>query len=348
MSKGFFQDILADVGNDVKASIAEEGTSSSEFSGYIDTGCYILNALLSSSIFGGMPDNKVLGLAGESSTGKTFFALSIAKHFLIQNPESFVFYYDTETAVTKDMLVSRDIDVNRFVIVEPITIQDFRTHIIKVLDNYSKTKEEDRPKMMVCLDSLGNLPSQKELEDATDGKDVRDMTKAQLWRSVFRILSQKFGRMKVPMITTNHTYDIIGSYVPMKKMGGGDGFRYNADQIAYLFKKKDKDGTDVVGNILKIKLDKSRITKQDSECEVKLSYSKGLDRYYGLLELGEKHGLVKKVGTRYEINGDETKVYAKTVYENPEKYFTDDFLQKLDEAAKKEFSYGEEKEEYPD
>ena len=122
-------------------------------------------------------------------------------------------------------------------------------------------------------------------------------------------------------------------------MGGGSGLKYAASTIIYLSRKKEKDGKEVVGNIIKAKTAKSRLSKENKQVEIRLYYDeRGLDKYYGLLELGEIGGLWKNVAGRYEINGK--KVYAKEIYKNPDKYFTDDIMEKLDEIAKQEFSYG--------
>ena len=124
----------------------------------------------------------------------------------------------------------------------------------------------------------------------------------------------------------------------MKEMGGGSGLKYASSTIIYLSKKKEKDGTDVVGNIIKCKAQKSRLTKENSQIETRLYYDRGLDKYYGLLELGEKYGMWKNVAGRYEMNGK--KVYAKAILKDPETYFTEEVMQALDEAAAKEFRYG--------
>lgn len=119
------------------------------------------------------------------------------------------------------------------------------------------------------------------------------------------------------------------------------GLKYAASTIAMLSKKKDKDSNnDVVGNIIKVKMHKSRLSKENSQVEVRLSYDKGLDRYYGLLDLAEKYDIIKKVSTRYELP-DGSKVFGKEINTNPEKYFTEDVLKRLDECAKKEYSYGQ-------
>ena len=192
---------------------------------------------------------------------------------------------------------------------------------------------------MFVLDSLGMLSTEKEITDALNDKQVRDMTKSQLVKGAFRMLTLKLGQANVPMIVTNHVYQVIGSYVPTQEMGGGSGLKYAASSIISLGKKKEKDGTEVIGNIIKAKSIKSRLSKENKEVEVRLYYDeRGLDRYYGLLELGELGGLWKNVAGRYEINGK--KIYGKQILANPEEYFTEDVMQKLDEIAKREFSYG--------
>jgi len=160
-----------------------------------------------------------------------------------------------------------------------------------------------------------------------------------LVKGAFRMLTLKLGQANVPLIVTNHTYDVIGAYVPTKEMGGGSGLKYAASTIIYLGKKKEKDGKEVVGNIIKAKTAKSRLSKENKQVDIRLYFDeRGLDKYYGLLELGEIGGIWKNVAGRYEIGGK--KVYAKEVYKNPDKYFTPEVLQALDEIAQREFSYG--------
>ena len=334
----FLKSVIKELDNEY-AGVVEDGAVAADCDQFIDTGSYIFNALLSGSIYGGLPANKITALAGESSTGKTFFALSMVRYFLEQNPTGEVIYFESESAITKSMMKERDIDTARIGLVPVTTVQEFRTQAIKVVDEYVKVKKEDRPPLMFVLDSLGMLSTTKELEDATAGKETRDMTRAQVTKSIFRLLTLKLGTAGIPLIVTNHTYDVVGSYVPMKEMGGGSGLKYAASTIVYLSKSKEKDGTDVVGNIVKCKAFKSRFTKENSIVQTRLFYDhRGLDKYYGLLELGEKYGVFTKSGGRYEING--VKTYAKSVLAEPEKYFTPEIMQALDECAKKEYSYG--------
>ena len=331
----FLKDIVKEIGDDF-TQLAADIEEKEEF---IDTGSYIFNAMVSGSIYGGVSSNKITAIAGESSTGKTFFALAVVKNFLESNPDGYCLYFDTESAVNKGLLESRGIDMNRLVVVNVVTIEEFRTKALKAIDIYLKTNTEDRKPCMFVLDSLGMLSTEKEIRDALDDKQVRDMTKSQLVKGAFRMLTLKLGQANVPLIVTNHTYDVIGAYVPTKEMGGGSGLKYAASTIIYLGKKKEKDGKEVVGNIIKAKTHKSRLSKENKQVEIRLFYDdRGLDKYYGLLELGELGGLWKNVAGRYEMNGK--KIYAKQILANPEEYFTPDVMQALDEIAAKEFSYG--------
>jgi RecA/RadA recombinase len=205
----FLKTVIKELDNEF-AAVADEGVSSGDCDSFVDTGSYIFNALLSGSVFGGLPANKITALAGESSTGKTFFALSIVRYFLDQNPNGEVIYFESESAVTRKMMRDRKIDTSRVGIVPVCTVQEFRTQAIKVVDEYMKVKSTDRPPLLFVLDSLGMLSTTKELEDSAAGKETRDMTRAQVVKSIFRILTLKLGVAKIPLIVTNHTYDVVG------------------------------------------------------------------------------------------------------------------------------------------
>lgn len=210
MAQDFFRDLVDDI-KDSDTNILGDGKNSAEFGGYIDTGCLILNGLISAKLQnGGMADTKILGLAAESSTGKTFIALGIVKSFLDQNPNGGVVYFDTEAAVTSDMFKQRGIDPRRVIVSEPDTLQKFKTTAVNIIDKYMAKPEKTRPPMMFVLDSLGMLSSSKEMEDTAAGKDTRDMTKAQLVRAIFRVLTLKLSKARIPMIVTNHVYAAVG------------------------------------------------------------------------------------------------------------------------------------------
>ena len=334
----FLKDIIKETGNEY-ATLASEGVDAGDVSNFVDTGCYSLNALLSGSIYGGMPGNKITAIAGEAATGKTFFALGICKHFLESDKDAGVIYFESESAVSKNMIEDRGIDSKRFVVVPVATVQEFRAQAIKVVDKYLEQPESARKPIMFVLDSLGMLSTTKEMEDTAAGKETRDMTRSQIVKSTFRVLTLKLGQAGVPMIMTNHTYDVIGSMFPQKEMGGGSGLKYAASNIVYLSKRKVKDGTEVVGNIIHCKNYKSRLTKENAIIDVLLTYTKGLDKYYGLLDIAVDEGIFKKVSTRIETP-DGKKVFGKTIIDNPEEYFTKEILEKIDEATKRKFLYG--------
>ena len=333
----FLKDIAKEIGNDY-ASLVSDGVSAGDTAGFIDTGSHIFNALLSGSIYGGIPNNKITAIAGETSTGKTFFCLGIVQHFLESNPDAGVIYFESESAISKQMIEDRGIDSNRMLLVPVTTVQEFRLQAIKILDKYIEQSAEERKPLMFVLDSLGMLSTTKEVEDSEAGKETRDMTRAQVVKSIFRVLTLKLGKANVPLIVTNHTYDVVGAYIPTKEMGGGSGLKYAASTIVYLSKKKEKDGKEIIGNIIKCKTAKSRLTKENSSVETRLFYDRGLDRYYGLLELGEKHGVLERKGNRFIIG--ESSVYPSAILKDPDKYFTGEVMEKLDWAAGQEFKYG--------
>ena len=245
----FLKDIVKEIGNEYATVVSDDVDKST----FVDTGSYIFNGLVSGSIYGGIPSNKITAIAGESSTGKTFFCLSIVKHYLEKDPDAGVIYFESESAISKDMIESRNIDANRMVVVPVTTVQEFRTQSLKILDKYLAQPEEKRKPMMFVLDSLGMLSTTKEVADAEEGKETRDMTRAQIVKSIFRVLTLKLGKANVPLLVTNHTYDVVGAYIPTKEMGGGSGLKYAASTIIYLCKSKEKEGKEGIGNLIKCK-----------------------------------------------------------------------------------------------
>ena len=333
----FLKDVVKEIGNDY-AGLLSEG-SVGDIGGYVDTGSFIFNALVSGSITGGIPSNKITAIAGESSTGKTFFCLGMVESFLKQNKEAGVVYFESESAISREMMEERGVDTSRMILVPVTTVQEFRTQAIQILDKYLEQPPSSRQPLMFVLDSLGMLSTSKELADSAEGKDTRDMTRAQVVKAIFRVLTLKLGKANVPMLVTNHTYDVVGAYVPTKEMGGGSGLKYAASTIIYLSKSKEKDGKEVVGNIIKATTAKSRLSKENARVSIRLYYDKrGLDRYYGLLELGEKYGVFTRKGNRIAIDG--SSVYPSAMLKDPEKYFTPEVMEKLDWAANQEFKYG--------
>ena len=338
MENNFLKSIIKETGNKY-AAIASDGIDGSDVSGWVNTGSFSFNALCSGSMYGGIPNNKITALAGESATGKTYFTLGLCDKFLRDNPTGNVLYFDTESAVTSEMIAERGIDPERVGIFPVSTVEEFRHQAIKIVDSYIELGKDQKTPIIIILDSLGQLSTSKEMADTAEGKGTRDMTRAQVIKATFRVLTLKLGAAGIPLILTNHTYDVIGSMFPQKEMSGGSGLKYAASTIIFLSKRKVKEGTDVIGNIIHCKLFKSRLTKENSMVDVMLNYDHGLNPYYGLVDIALKYEIFNKVSTRIELpNG--TKVYEKTIYGNPEKYFTEDIMERLEVAVAKEFKYG--------
>jgi RecA/RadA recombinase len=336
--KNFFRSMVESV-KDLEATMASDAKGSAEFTGFVDTGCYPLNGLLSGTIFGGAADNKVTVFAGETSVGKTFFVMGIVKHFLDNDPNAGVNYMDTESAVTTKMMLDRGIDADRVIRSEPEHIQGFRHGALKMLDAYLNSDENARPPFMMVLDSLGMMPSIKEITDMGEGKDTRDMTKPTLLRGAFRVLRLRLAKAKVPMLVTNHTYASIGAYVPTQIMSGGGGLAFASDSICFLSKAKDRDGKEVIGNIITARMFKSRMSRENQLVKLKLNYDTGLDKYYGLLDIAEAANIFQKVSTKYLLP-DGRKVFGKEINENPTEVYNEEILHAIDAQVKKQFQYG--------
>ena len=330
--KDFIKHLIKESQNDM-ATVVSSGIVG-DCSTFVDTGSLSLNALTSGSMYGGVPSNKITCFAGSEAVGKTFITLSIAKNFLDLDKKNLVIYFESEGALTKDMIAERGVDIERIGIFPVATVEEFRTQCVRIIENSGKNEG----KMMIFLDSLGNLSTMKEMGDVAGGSDKRDMTRAPMIRGTFRTLSLMLSKHNIPLIITNHTYDAIGSMFPKKEISGGGGIKYAASTIVTLARRKHKDGTEVIGNIIKAKLVKGRMTKEESVIEMMLDYEKGLDRYYGLVSIAEKYGIFKKVSTRFETPSG--KAFEKTIVNDPEKYFTKDVMKQLEKAVFKEFNYG--------
>ena len=190
----FLKDLVKAIGNEY-ASIVSEGVAAGDVDSFIDTGSHIFNALLSGSLYGGLPSNKITAIAGESATGKTYFALGMVKQFLEDQQDAAVIYFESESAISRDMIEVRGIDSSRVVIVPVVTVQQFRNQAIIYWISMQKPHNPNVLPMMFCLDSLGMLSTTKEIEDTAEGKETKDMTRAQITKGAFRVLTLKLGRV---------------------------------------------------------------------------------------------------------------------------------------------------------
>jgi hypothetical protein len=219
------------------------------------------------------------------------------------------------------------------------------------MEEYAAVAPAKRSPMLFVLDSLGNLSTIKEISDMVDGKDVRDMTKAQLVKGTFRALTLRMNMVEVPLIVINHVYNVIGSYVPMKDMGGGSGLKYAASITLFLSKSKAKDkDNNITGAVITVRVKKSRLTREEKEIDTLLDHNTGLDRYYGLLQIAADGGLIEQIGAKCKASdgsigakfkfADGTEEVETIIYKNPTKYFTKTFLDQIDQVAKTVFEYG--------
>lgn len=341
MAKSSIADLIKSIADD-NTTLLAEGKNSAEITGYIDTGSYMLNLLLSGDMFHGMPDNKILALAGETTTGKTYLAKSICRGFMQGDEEAIVSYCDTESSVTSESFADSDMDPTRVIITEKRTIEEFRFFLNTLLNSYEGMK--DRPRLLAVLDSLGGLISDKLVEDTAKGKAVADPgRRAQVIKQTFQLYTLKLAQLRVPMIVTNHTYTTIGTYVPMKEMAGGSGLKYFADYILFLSKSKvrDKDDKKVVTGIeVTVTNVKNRLARENASVDVLINYDHGLDRYYGLLEAAVDCGLVDTKNGGWYIFPGGTKVQRPAIDENPAAFFTEELLKDLNDLLKPQFNYG--------
>ena len=323
--------------------LAEEGVLG-DITDYIDTGSYAVNALVSGSIYGGLPGNRITMLAGESTTGKTYFLLTIFAKFLQNNKDSVGVLFETESAISKKMIEDFGMDPQRILIVPVSTIQEFRHQALVIIDNYEKKRgsEEGCPKIIMGLDSLGMLSTTKEVDDMSSGSETRDMTRAQLLRGSFRVLTLKLAKAAIPMVVTNHVYDTMGMY-SAKQISGGQGPYLASSIILQLSKKKETQQGKVVGNIVHVRAKKSRMTVEEEKVDAYINFRDGLSRWYGMITFAVAAGIFEKSGS-YIVTPDGSKTYAKNIMKNPDKYFNSDVLEKIEKYVASRFKYGSDKE----
>lgn len=261
---------------------------------WISTGNFALNTLISGNPNRGFPSGRILQLAGPHSTGKTFINLEIVR--AAQQQGYFIVYYDTEFAQDKESLEDRGIDIERLLYVPVDTVENLSTSMLNVIDQVA-----DGEKVLIVVDSIGNLSTTKELQDMTDANDKRDMTRAQKLKALFRTVTLKCGLKNIPLIIVNHVYASVGSYFPSNTVGGGSGSLYASSTIIELSKSQDKEGTDIVGAMITCKSLKNRFAKEKKKVQINIKFDAGMDPYSGLLDLAEASGVLPKSSTgRYE------------------------------------------------
>ena len=253
----------------------------------IPTSVPIINVALSGRLDGGLTPGLTMW-AGPSKHFKTAFSLLMAKSYLDKYPDAALLFYDSEFGTPQSYFDSFGIDTNR-VLHTPLT--DIEQLKIDVMQQLAELERDD--KLIIVIDSIGNLASRKEVNDALEGKTVGDMSRAKAVKSLFRMVLPHLTMKDVPMIVVNHTYMEIGMF-PKAIVGGGTGSYYSADNIFILGRQQEKEGTEVVGYNFIINVEKSRYVKEKSKIPVSVSFDGGISRWSGLLDLALDAGLVVK------------------------------------------------------
>ena len=253
----------------------------------ITTSVPIINVALSGKLDGGLTPGLTMW-AGPSKHFKTAFSLLMAKSYLDKYKDAALLFYDSEFGTPQSYFDSFGIDTNR-VLHTPLTdIEQLKHDIMQQL-----TQLERGDKLIVVIDSIGNLASKKEVDDAVEGKSVADMSRAKQVKSLFRMVTPHLNLKDIPMIVVNHTYMEIGMF-PKAIVGGGTGSYYSADNIFIIGRQQEKEGTEVVGYNFIINVEKSRYVKEKSKIPVTVSFDGGISRWSGLLDIAIESGHVIK------------------------------------------------------
>lgn len=263
-----------------------------------------LNLALSGSYDGGLLPGS-LQIAGPSKNFKSAFALILAQAFQKKNPDGVILFYDSEFGTPESYFDQFDVN-KELVFHTPVTnVEELKFDIANQLSNIVKGD-----KIMIIIDSIGNLASLKEVEDAVDQKSVADMTRAKALKSLFRIITPHLNLKDIPMIVINHTYKEI-SLFPKDIVGGGTGSYYSANDIWIVGRQQEKDGTDFVGFNFTINIEKSRFVREKSKFNITVTYDNFIDKYSGLFDHAVDLGIITKPSKgKYSIKGD-AKEYSK-------------------------------------
>jgi RecA/RadA recombinase len=273
----------------------------------ISTSVPIINVALSGKLDGGLTPGLTMW-AGPSKHFKTAFSLLMAKSYLDKYPDAALLFYDSEFGTPQSYFDSFGIDTNR-VLHTPLTdIEQLKFDVMQQLTSLERTD-----KLIIIIDSIGNLASKKEVDDALEGKSVADMSRAKQVKSLFRMVTPHLTMKDIPMIVVNHTYMEIGMF-PKAIVGGGTGSYYSADNIFILGRQQEKEGTEVIGYNFIINVEKSRYVKEKSKIPVSVSFDGGISRWSGLLDIALDGGFVVKPSNGWYSKVDEDGVIEDKKY----------------------------------
>jgi len=351
-NKFSFEDINAELATLNPLGSVMSNSSFSDVTEWIDTGNYHLNACVSGSLFGGWPNNRSCSIAGPSGTGKTYLILNSIRRAIDMGYS--IIFYDSEAAVDKTLMKKFGIDTDK-VNYQPInTVQEFRSSVTTITKRMQEAKRAgaELPKMMIILDSAGNLATQKEIDDAVSGSEKSDMTRSKILKSIFRIIMTPMADLKIPFLFTNHTYQ-TQDFISRQVAGGGTGPEYAASIVLFLGKAQLKDSSgEKAGIIVTAKPNKNRFAKPHP-IKFHLHFSEGMNRFVGLEQYidWEEIGIAKGVIEKGEKIPKKTarnwicKHLDETVPNNEfftEKVFTQEVLEKIESKIHPLFNYNTE------
>jgi len=293
----------------------------------------MMNVALSGSIDGGLTPGLTV-LAGPSKHFKTSFALLMASAYLKQYPDAVMLFYDSEFGSPQSYFETFGIDTTR-VLHTPITnVEELKFDLIAQLEGLDRTDN-----VIVVIDSIGNLASKKELEDAINEKSVADMSRAKALKGLFRMTTPYLTMKNIPMVAVNHTYKEIGLF-PKDIVGGGTGIYYSSDNIWIIGRRQNKKGTDITGYDFIINVEKSRYVKEKSKIPISVSWEGGVQTYSGLLDVALAGGYVVKPSNGWYSHKDSEKKVRET--DTLTKEFWDPIFETTDfkEFVKKQYTIG--------
>jgi hypothetical protein len=297
------------------------------------TDIYGLNIALSGSLFGGYQAG-IVTIAGRSKNFKSLFGLEMAKAFLRKHQDGVLIFFDSEFGSPRGYFDSFGDMIDRVVHAPIVSLEDFRTQILNHIDGVSR---ED--KIMFLVDSIGNLASTKETEDALDGKNIVDMTKAKVVKSIFRIITPLLVLKDIPLVQISHTYQSLELF-SKEILSGGTGITYSSNTIIFVGKSQEKDGTDIIGWNFTLNIEKSRYVREKSKIPILVTYESGINKYSSVFELAEEFGFITKPSQGwYEYKGNKSR--RKDIESNldiMEEIIKDTKFQQLVESKYKLFS----------
>ena len=322
---------------------------------WVDTGCMVLNAIISGSLYGGVPVGRITGFSGPSAAGKTYIINKILAN--AQSKGMIPVIFDTEAAIDASSTTGVGLDSDQVKYVPVQTVEDCRNQISTFLDSVMEAKM--RGKFIISIDSLGNLASQKELDDTEKGKTAMDMgTRAKGLKSMMRLLTFKAAQAGVTILFSNHTYDDPSAMFPtlVKAQSGGKGPVYLASVLVQLAKRDEKhdkaneddeilpEANRVSGTTLRALTVKNRFVPPFLECEAYLNFKRGLDKYSGLKEMAVNHGVIEQTGSTFLLPSEKDGVPGKKLgyYKNwkgDEKLWEEHILPGLEAKLKEQYSY---------